>query len=84
MTNYWLYLLNEATLSGQGEATPTSKDLQLLEMRRQGQSYDGIGEETGMDTKEVQRQISLTLKRILRDLRIDLDVPALHEPIEIH
>ena len=67
-----------------GKPPPTSKDLQLLEMRRQGQSYDNIGEETGMDTKEVQRQISLTLKRILRDLRIDLDVPALHEPIEIH
>ena len=66
-----------------GKPPPTSKDLQLLEMRRQGQSYDNIGEETGMDTKEVQRQISLTLKRILRDLRIDLDIPALHEPIEI-
>lgn len=66
-----------------GKPAPTNRDLQLLKMRNQDRSYDSIGEETGTDAKEVYRQISLTLNRVLRDLRIDLDVPSLHEPIQI-
>ena len=65
---------------GKRELAPTNRDLQLLQMRAQRQSYTSIGEAMGMDTKEVQHQISLVLHRIRRDLQIKLDVPALYSP----
>lgn len=57
---------------------PTNRDLQLLQMRSQKRSYDSIGEEVGLSAEKVQRQISLTLIRISRDLKIKLDIPELY------
>lgn len=61
-----------------GKTPPTNRDLRLLQMRCQEQSYADIGRKVGMDTAEVRHQISLTLQKIRRDLRIELDVPVLH------
>lgn len=57
---------------------PTNRDLQLLQMRSQKRGYDSIGEEVGLSAEKVQRQISLTLIRISRDLKIKLDIPELY------
>lgn len=57
---------------------PTNRDLQLLQMRSQKRGYDSIGEEVGLSAEKVQRQISLSLIRISRDLKIKLDIPELY------
>lgn len=62
---------------------PTHRDLQFLQLRSKGSSYESIGAEFHMDGKTVQHQISLTLNRISRDLKIEVDVPELYKPRNI-
>lgn len=73
-----LFLERVNIRGGKRGAAPTNRDLQLLKMRAEKQSYISIGEAMGMEAKEVQHQISLILKRIRRDLQIKLDVPGLY------
>ncbi|NBI11524.1 hypothetical protein D1641_16160 [Colidextribacter sp. OB.20] len=75
-----LFIERGATRGGKLKLAPTNKDLQLLQMRTQKQSYDSIGKAMGMEPKEVRHQISLTLHRISRDLQIELDIPELFKP----
>ena len=62
---------------------PTHQDLQLLQLRINGNSYESIGAEFHMDGKKVQHQISLTLERLWRSMDIELDVPALSKPRKV-
>ena len=52
----------------------------MLQIKVQKQSYDSIGETMGMAPKEVRHQISLVLRRISRNLQIELDIPELYKP----
>ncbi len=79
-----LFMERGNTVQYRRKTPPTNQDLQLLQMRSQEQSFAEIGEKVGADAEQVHSKISLTLKRILRDLRIDLDVPALHSPISVY
>ena len=63
-----------------GKTPPTNQDLRLLQMRSENQSYESIGEKAGMDAGDVRHQISLTIMRIRRDLKIEADVPELYRP----
>lgn len=74
-----LFIERGATRGGKLKLAPTNKDLQLLQMKTQKQSYDSIGKAMGMEPKEVRHQISLTLHRISRDLQIRLDIPELYK-----
>lgn len=62
---------------------PTHQDLQFLQLRLEGNSYESIGAEFHMDGKTVQHQISLTLQRISRDLKIEVDVPEFYKSRKI-
>ena len=75
-----LFIERGSIRGGKRELAPTNRDLQLLQMKVQKQSYDSIGETMGMDPKEVRHQISLVLRRISRDLQIELDIPELYKP----
>lgn len=75
-----LFIERGSIRGGKRELAPTNVDLQLLQMRAQKQSYDSIGEMMGMEPEEVRHQISLTLRRIMRDLQIELDIPELYKP----
>ena len=75
-----LFIERRSIRGGKRELAPTNVDLQLLQMRAQKQSYDSIGEMMGMEPEEVRHQISLTLRRIMRDLQIELDIPELYKP----
>lgn len=72
-----LFIERGSIRGGKRELAPTNRDLQLLKMRVQKQSYKSIGGTMGMETKEAQHQISLILRRIIRDLQIEQDVPGL-------
>lgn len=77
-----LFMARRNLKGGKRDLAPTNRDLQLLKMRAQKQSYNDISEEMDMKPEEVRHQISLTLRRITRDLQIKLDVPELYKPRE--
>lgn len=60
----------------------TQKDLYILRQRLEGRSYDSICEELGWDRVRLQRHIQATRMRLIRDLRIELDVPQLFTPFK--
>ena len=55
-------------------------DLYILRQRLAGRSFESIGEELGVCREQVQRQIHLVRNGLVRDLKIELDVPALFKP----
>lgn len=63
-----------------GKVPTTNSDLQLLQMRREGRSYEYIGAQTGMEAGEVRRRVKLILERVGRNLRIRIDIPELYKP----
>lgn len=65
------------TIRPGGTTPPTNKDLQLLQMRCQKRTYAEIGSVTEMNARQTQHQIVLTLQRLRRDFRIEIDVPEL-------
>ena len=58
----------------------TQKDLYILRQRLDGRSYDSICAELGWSRVQVRRNMQATRKRLIRDLRIELDVPRLFKP----
>ena len=60
----------------------TQKDLYILRQRLEGRSYGSICEELGWDRVRLQRHIQTTRMRLIRDLRIELDVPQLFSPFK--
>ena len=52
------------------------------EQRLEGRSYDSICKELGWDRVRLQRHIQATRMRLIRDLRIELDVPQLFTPFK--
>ena len=60
----------------------TQKDLYILRQRLEGRSYGSICEELGWDRVRLQRHIQSTRMRLIRDLRIELDVPQLFSPFK--
>ena len=60
----------------------TQKDLYILRQRLEGRSYDSICKELGWDRVRLQRHIQATRMRLIRDLRIELDVPQLFTPFK--
>lgn len=73
---------NTVTTSPQRKRV-THKDLYILQQRLAGRSNKNIGEEFGWSPKEVHRHIQATRKRLIRDLRIELDVPQLFKPFKL-
>ena len=59
---------------------PTHQDLQLLQLRINGNSYESIGAEFHMDGKTVQHQISLTLERLWRSMDNDIATAGVIAP----
>ena len=60
----------------------TQKDLYILRQRLEGRSYGSICEELDWDRVRLQRHIQTTRMRLIRDLRIELDVPQLFSPFK--
>ena len=60
----------------------TQMDLYILRQRLEGRSYGSICEELGWDRVRLQRHIQTTRMRLIRDLRIELDVPQLFSPFK--
>ena len=60
----------------------TQKDLYILRQRLEGRSYNSICKELGWDRVRLQRHIQATRMRLIRDLRIELDVPQLFTPFK--
>lgn len=53
------------------------QDLYILQQRLAGRTYGSIGNELGMTGEKVRRQVGNTRRRLIRDLRVELDVPGL-------
>lgn len=58
----------------------TQKDLYVLRQRLDGRSYDSLCAELGWSRGQIRRNMQATRKRLIRDLRIELDVPQLFKP----
>ena len=58
----------------------TQKDLYILRQRLDGRSYDSLCAELGWSRAQVRRNMQGTRMRLIRDLRVELDVPQLFKP----
>lgn len=58
----------------------TQKDLYILRQRLDGRSYDSLCAELGWSRAQVRRNMQGTRTRLIRDLRVELDVPQLFKP----
>lgn len=61
----------------------TQKDLYILQQRMEGRSYDSLCTELGWSRVQVRRNMQATRQRLIRDLRIELDVPQLFKPYKL-